>query len=265
MGTTMSDETTINDQARARLQAPRFVGELVPEQATAGGMTLLASDHGAASASDHISLQALVDAEGVIRDVRYTPLATGLSLLTFDVLAEYIIDASIHMAATVTPRQLTVHLHEQGYEVDADTAGSGDPDRPFYVLVKLAGRWRSMHGGADGESAAPDAAPVSTGGPQTADQLPWDEVGLFERVRRIEAVLDEHIRDALAADGGGMELVDLQGNNLVVQYQGACGSCSSAIGGTMQFIEDTLEAQLGVPLRLDVQGMDGPPESVFGL
>lgn len=260
----MSDEITVNDQARARLQAPRFVGELAPEQATAAGMTLLESDHGAASASDHINMQALVDAEGVIRDIRYSTLATGLSLLTFDVLAEYVIASSVHMAATVTPRQLSVYMQEQGYEIEADTAGSGDPDRPFYVLVKLAGRWKSMHGGSD-DTTAPDATPVNADGPKTADQLPWEEVGLFERVRRIESVLDEHIRDALAADGGGMELVDLQGNTLAVQYQGACGSCSSAIGGTMQFIEDTLEAQLGVPIRLDVQGMDGPPESVFGL
>ena len=54
------------------------------EQARASGQTLLASDHGAATAPDHIAMQALVDAEGIITDVRYNTLATGMSLLTFD-------------------------------------------------------------------------------------------------------------------------------------------------------------------------------------
>ena len=60
----------------------------------------------------------------------------------------------------------------------------------------------------------------------------------------------------LATDGGGIELVDLKGEELVVQYEGACGSCSSSVGGTMHFIEDTLTDHIGVELKLVVQGLD---------
>ena len=51
----------------------------------------------------------------------------------------------------------------------------------------------------------------------------WNEIGLFEKVRRIEEVLDRDIRPMLASDGGGMDLVDLRETELHVQYNGACG------------------------------------------
>ena len=171
------------------------------------------------------------------------------------------IGQSVSDAAQITPESLTVFLADKGYEIEADTAGSGSSDRPFYIVVKLAGRYQhhtNSEAGDQAEEASEEA-------PKTADQLPWEEVGLFEKVRRIEAILDEHVRDALAADGGGIDLVDLQDNTLTVQYNGACGSCASSVGGTMQFIEDTLEAHIGVPIRLDVQGMDEGGADIFGM
>ena len=77
-------------------------------------------------------------------------------------------------------------------------------------------------------------------------------------MRRVEEVLDEQVRPMLASDGGGIELVDLRETDLVVHYSGACGSCSSSVGGTMIFIEDTLNNALGVELHLVVQNMDEP-------
>ncbi|MBA3684855.1 MAG: NifU family protein, partial [Planctomycetes bacterium] len=121
-----------------------------------------------------------------------------------------------------------------------------DRDKPYYVLVKADER---LHG------AKPGAA-LATAAPGTARELPWTDIGLFEKVRRIEAVLDEHVRPALASDGGGIDLVDLAGQELSVQYHGACGSCSSSIGGTLQFIQDSLNNWLATELTVKVTGID---------
>lgn len=44
--------------------------------------------------------------------------------------------------------------------------------------------------------------------------------------RSIEKVIAEKIRPALAADGGGIELVDVKPDNTVmVRLTGACGCC----------------------------------------
>jgi Fe-S cluster biogenesis protein NfuA len=61
-----------------------------------------------------------------------------------------------------------------------------------------------------------------------------------EMMRRINEVLDKEVRPGLAGDGGGLDVVDLDGCELTVRYQGACGSCPSSTSGTLRFIQDLL-------------------------
>jgi NFU1 iron-sulfur cluster scaffold homolog, mitochondrial len=71
-----------------------------------------------------------------------------------------------------------------------------------------------------------------------------------EKVLIIEAVLDQAIRPALANDGGGVEVLGIEGNVINVHYQGACGTCPSSTTGTLSYIEtflkDTLHRDLAV-------------------
>lgn len=60
------------------------------------------------------------------------------------------------------------------------------------------------------------------------------------RLEQIDAVLNETIRPALTNDGGNVEIIGLHGNQLMVHYQGACGTCPSALGGTLAAIENQL-------------------------
>ena len=57
------------------------------------------------------------------------------------------------------------------------------------------------------------------------------------RVDRINELLDDQIRPYLQGDGGDLYVVGLEGNQLSVHYQGACGSCPSSISGTLAGIE----------------------------
>src|SRR4029077_14672217 len=57
------------------------------------------------------------------------------------------------------------------------------------------------------------------------------------RVEKINDILDEQVRPYLQGDGGDLYVVGLDGNKLMVHYQGACGSCPSSISGTLAGIE----------------------------
>jgi NFU1 iron-sulfur cluster scaffold homolog, mitochondrial len=57
------------------------------------------------------------------------------------------------------------------------------------------------------------------------------------RLDRINGILDEHVRPYLQGDGGDLYVMGLEGNQLMVHYQGACGSCPSSISGTLAGIE----------------------------
>ena len=73
----------------------------------------------------------------------------------------------------------------------------------------------------------------------------WLGLTLEEQKEQIELVLDEHIRPALMNDGGNVQLLDVtDGEKVLVQYQGACGSCGSSLGATLSFMESTLRKHI---------------------
>ena len=58
------------------------------------------------------------------------------------------------------------------------------------------------------------------------------------RLDRINEILDEQVRPYLQGDGGDLYVLGLEGNQLMVHYQGACGSCPSSISGTLAGVEN---------------------------
>lgn len=64
------------------------------------------------------------------------------------------------------------------------------------------------------------------------------------KLREIQALLDEKILPYLAGDGGWMEIIELNGSELKIRYQGSCGSCPSSISGTLAAIENMLREDI---------------------
>lgn len=63
-------------------------------------------------------------------------------------------------------------------------------------------------------------------------------------LEQMEEVLDRTIRPGLQADGGDLELVKLEGNDLYIFYQGACGGCPSSLMGTLDAIQGILRYEM---------------------
>lgn len=61
---------------------------------------------------------------------------------------------------------------------------------------------------------------------------------------KINALLDDRVRPALAGDGGGLQVMGLDGKTLFIRYQGACGSCPSSTSGTLMAIQNLLQAEV---------------------
>jgi len=226
--------TVSSPAVAARLERLSYVGTFTEANASARGLRLVAADHGAANAPDQIKVTLLVDGDNRIKDARFTSPAEGDLRAAYDAMCELAVGRTVAEAATISPADAEAALRagqaEPAFPLAVDAA------KPFYVLIKAAERLTPV-------PAAPAQAPFST-------------CGLFEKVKRIEAVLDQHVRPALASDGGGLDLVDLQGDELLVQYHGACGSCSSSVGGTLQFVQDSLNNHLGAALTVKVSSID---------
>ena len=62
-----------------------------------------------------------------------------------------------------------------------------------------------------------------------------------EKYEAIEALFDKAIRPALMSDGGNIELDLVKGNEVIVSFEGACGSCPSSAGATLTGIERAIQ------------------------
>jgi Fe-S cluster biogenesis protein NfuA len=69
-------------------------------------------------------------------------------------------------------------------------------------------------------------------------------------LKKINQLIDERVRPALANDGGGLEVLGLDGNMVTIRYQGACGSCPSSISATLTAIAGLLKRDIDPSLEV---------------
>lgn len=62
-------------------------------------------------------------------------------------------------------------------------------------------------------------------------------------IRKVEKVLDEQIRPALASHGGDIEVIDFDNNKLFVKLTGGCQGCSSSRATLKDGIETLLKGK----------------------
>lgn len=90
-------------------------------------------------------------------------------------------------------------------------------------------------------------SPLETGASAAASESGESQ---DERFQQIREVISTRIAPALAMDGGGLEVLGLDGHVLTIRYQGACGSCPSAAAGTLRGIEHLLRVEVDPALTV---------------
>ena len=72
---------------------------------------------------------------------------------------------------------------------------------------------------------------------------------------KIDKIIDKQIRKYLQLDGGDLTLISYKDKELVIAYQGACGTCPSSLYGTLNAIENTLQQEFDPEIHVRVDGM----------
>jgi NifU-like protein len=85
----------------------------------------------------------------------------------------------------------------------------------------------------------------------------FSKMGLVQKIKAVESILEEYIRPTLKADGGDVELIDIKETEegtfeVLIKYQGECMSCSMNTTTTLAGIEDMLKFKLKAPLKVIV-------------
>ena len=94
----------------------------------------------------------------------------------------------------------------------------------------------------------------TSGAPKTAKSKETDflKMELDEQVRLVNGALEEDVYYALEMDGGGMEIMDIDGLSVLIRYHGACGNCHISQTGTLAFIQQTLKEKVDPRIQVVV-------------
>lgn len=82
----------------------------------------------------------------------------------------------------------------------------------------------------------------------------FDNMTLVQKIKAIDLVIDENIRQFLIMDGGDMEVIDVKDSeeftDVYIRYLGACSGCASSSTGTLYAIEASLKEKLSEKIRV---------------
>jgi len=86
-----------------------------------------------------------------------------------------------------------------------------------------------------------------------ADLL-FADMTLVQKIKAVDKVIDDNVRQMLIMDGGDMEILDIKENgenvDIYIRYLGACNGCASSSTGTLFAIENILKEKLDENIRV---------------
>ena len=140
-----------------------------------------------------------------------------------------------------TVEQVTDYTKAGGFCKSCIKPG-GHEAREYYLVDILADVRREMD-----EAKMVAAAEAGLGGD-------FDTMTLVQKIKAIDAVVDDNIRQFLIMDGGNMEVIDVKDGeeyiDVYIRYLGACSGCASSSTGTLYAIEAALKEKLSDKIRV---------------
>lgn len=70
--------------------------------------------------------------------------------------------------------------------------------------------------------------------------MPVKKMTTLQKIKKIEQVLDREVRPSLKKDGGDIELVDVDGDFVIVSMRGSCFNCASSQTTIKELVESKL-------------------------
>ena len=88
----------------------------------------------------------------------------------------------------------------------------------------------------------------------TGVNLDFAQMTVVQKLKAVDRIIDENIRQMLIMDGGDMEILDIKENgenfDIYIRYLGACNGCASSSTGTLFAIENILKEKLDNNIRV---------------
>ncbi|TKB11218.1 Fe-S cluster assembly protein NifU [Desulforhopalus sp. IMCC35007] len=259
------------DKVQQHFLEPQNVGEI--ENASGTG------DVGSLACGDALKLTLQIDANDIITDAKFKTFGCASAIASSSVLTEMVKGMSIDEAAKVTNQDIAdalgglpkekMHCSVMGREAleaaIADYKGQILPMAEGEIVCECFGVTDLEVIRAINESSLRSVEEIThftkAGGgcgkcEDKLRKLLQETVGAkvdtplvsirpkrmtaLQKIKKIEEVLEREVRPGLVKDGGDIELVDVDGDFVIVSLRGACKSCNKSQTTIKDYVEKKL-------------------------
>lgn len=259
------------DKVQQHFLTPQNVGEIEKPSGT--------GNVGSLACGDALKLTLAIDANDIITDAKFKTFGCASAIASSSVLTEMVKGMPVDEAAKITNEDIAralgglpkekMHCSVMGREAleaaIADYRGLKLPMAEGEVVCECFGvtdveivraikesSLRSVEeitnftkaGGGCGKCEEKLRKilqeTVSGATPFTIPEMKPKRMTSLQKIKKIEEVLDREIRPGLKKDGGDIELVDVDGDFVIVSLRGACKSCHKSQTTIKEYVEKKL-------------------------
>lgn len=224
-----------------KIEHPRYGGYFSLEEASERGMRLVTGKRGHPGEGNAVHLYLLVDeSDGVIADARFQVFGPSTLIGVAEAACETLMRKNLTQARRLTADLIDRQMRDR-IEVPAF------PEEAFNHLNLVL---EAIESAADLCLDIPleEAfllSPLESPGEPGEGYPGWNLLSCEQKIEVIEEVIRVEIRPYIELDAGGVQVVDLVNEReLVIAYQGACTSCHSATGATLNAIQEILRSRV---------------------
>lgn len=221
---------------KERIDRPRAGGFFTLEEAEANGMRLAIGREG-----KELALYLLVDlSDGVIADVKFQAYGHTALIGAADVACELLLRKNYDQALRISADLIDRHVRDKGDTAAFPKEAGKYLNDVIDAIEKACEQCRDIPF-ADTYVAPPMAmdeeAPVEYPG--------WPGLSTKQKISVIEEVIASDIRPYIQLDAGDVRVLNLlEEKEVVIAYSGACTSCYSSTGATLNAIQQILRMKV---------------------
>ncbi len=227
------------------IENPRHSGFFTQEEAESKGMRLVVAALGSLKEGNALHLYLLVDeSDSVVADAKFQVFGPSALIGALEAACTLLVRKTISQISRLTADLLDRQLRDK-----PDVAAFPEETFSYLNFVLEAIEEVCLQCQDLLTDKTPTSTPVDSDQENSEGYPGFDLLTKEEQIKIIEEIVASDIRPYIELDAGGIQIVDLVGGKeLIITYQGACTTCHSSTGATLNAIQGILKTKVSKDL-----------------
>lgn len=247
IGTLFSKWKTFTRKLVERIENPRFVGAFTEVESEMRGMRLATGSLNIHQGAVRAKIYFLVDeTDGVIADAKFQASGPPSFLGALDGALEFFMRKNYDQVRRISAELLDKYFRDKP---DKEAFAPSEYSSLNWVLEMASEAANQCLDIPLSETYVP--TPLQNQEEEGSFYTNWNDLSDTQQLAVIEEVIARDIRPYVELDEGGIDVIRFtEGTELVIAYKGACTTCYSSIGATLEAIQQIIATKVHPSIRV---------------